>query len=248
MHAAFFFTIGVLMSAAGRGSERMPDDVYETPAWCVHRLLEKVDLPSGRWFEPCGGSGQIIRAVAEKRPKQPWWCCEIREECVPLLLDIPQVVDLHTGNFLEMPVASFKQVDVVLSNPPYHYAQEFVEKCLTFADQVVFLLRLNFLGSVERQKFFNNHMPDVFVLPNRPSFVQSVSCGETKAKGCGWSALYKLEEETPSTCPLCGISTRKTSSDATEYAWFRFFREPRSYGSVTVLDATASTTRKNKKE
>ena len=54
------------MSSTNRGAERRADDAYETPAWCVHRLLD-----TGRftrdfdrtWYEPACGSGAIIRAV-----------------------------------------------------------------------------------------------------------------------------------------------------------------------------------------
>lgn len=32
------------MSATNRSDVRRPDDFYETPAWCVRRLLEAVDF------------------------------------------------------------------------------------------------------------------------------------------------------------------------------------------------------------
>jgi hypothetical protein len=52
------------VSATKRGSGvRTPDDAYETPAWCVQRLLEKLQLPGGNWLEPGAGDGAIIKAV-----------------------------------------------------------------------------------------------------------------------------------------------------------------------------------------
>ena len=54
-------------------------------------------------------------------------------------------------------------------------AEQFVEKCQLFADNVVMLLRVNWLGSAERTKFFYKNMPDIYVLPNRPSFKKSTN-------------------------------------------------------------------------
>ena len=48
------------MSATNRGAVRNEHDFYPTPAWCVHRLLEAVPLPAGRWLEPCVGDGAKI--------------------------------------------------------------------------------------------------------------------------------------------------------------------------------------------
>jgi hypothetical protein len=47
---------------------------------------------------------------------------------------------------------------------------EFIAKALTYASYVVMLLRLNFLGSGKRAAFFAREMPDIYVLPDRPSF------------------------------------------------------------------------------
>jgi hypothetical protein len=61
----------------------------------------------------------------------------------------------------------------VVTNPPYSLSEPFIEKCQLFADNVVVLLRVNWLGSAERTSFFYKNMPDVYVLPNRPSFKTS---------------------------------------------------------------------------
>lgn len=67
-----------------------------------------------------------------------------------------------------------KKFDLVISNPPYTLAQEFVENALNMSNNVIYLLRLNFLGSQKRESFFNLHMPsNVFIIPNRPSFTSS---------------------------------------------------------------------------
>lgn len=66
--------------------------------------------------------------------------------------------------------------NVIISNPPFKNAKEFIEKSLTeVADFgfVVYLLRLNFFGSKERKSFFDANMPNyVFVHHKRISFTE----------------------------------------------------------------------------
>ena len=44
------------MSSTNRGAERRIDDAYETPQWCVRRLLEVWQPREGVLVEPCCGS------------------------------------------------------------------------------------------------------------------------------------------------------------------------------------------------
>lgn len=157
------------VSATGRGAERVVSDYYPTPAWCVARLLEAVLLPGGAWLEPAAGDGAIIRAVNEDRNDVTWSAVELREECAPALrtLLVP-----HGGvliaDFLQVPKTV--QFNVAVLNPPFSHAQAFIEKCQLMAVWVCALERLNFLEGEERNDFFRYDMPDVYVLPNRPSF------------------------------------------------------------------------------
>lgn len=156
------------MSATNRSDVRRPDDFYETPAWCVRRLLEAVDLPGGVWIEPSAGHGAIIKAVNAIRSDVRWAGFEIRPEARehldPLVFNHGSVnMDFLKTNWLDTPA-------VVIGNPPYSQAMEFVTHALYSGAYVAFLLRLNFLGSDKRSAFMRGHMPDVYVLPNRPSF------------------------------------------------------------------------------
>lgn len=158
------------MSATGRGTERREADYYPTPAWCVQRLLDAVHLPGGAsWLEPSAGEGHIIRAVRAQRPEIEWYANELRPECGPSLRSIGGV-SVTIGDFLTSK-PRLVRCEVALGNPPFSFAQEFVLASLAAADQVVFLLRLSFLESQKRESFFGHvGVPDVFVLPERPSF------------------------------------------------------------------------------
>jgi hypothetical protein len=159
------------MSATGRGSERRPSDYYPTPAWCVHRLLEDLALPGGVWLEPSAGEGAIIRAVNSRRFDVDWIAIEVREECAPALRAAG--ADAFVADFLGPDVGwtgRTRFFDVALLNPPFTHAQAFIERCKAMASWVCALERLNFLEGEERCEWLRADPPDVYVLPNRPSF------------------------------------------------------------------------------
>lgn len=156
------------MSATGRGTVRNEADFYGTPAYCVHRLLEAKKLPGGLWLEPSAGEGAIIKAVNAVRTDVQWSAFEIREACRPFLAPLVRGDRSFIGDFL--PVFPVPGVDVAIGNPPFMDAMAFVLRALRWAPHVALLLRLNFLGSAKRRALFANEMPDIYVLPNRPSF------------------------------------------------------------------------------
>lgn len=168
------------MSSTHRGATRRPADYYPTPRWCTRRLLEAVRLPPGRWLEPGAGKGHIIRAVGELRDDIEWTALELREECAPILDELVSTSRCPTDFVERPPDADF---DVVICNPPFSLAREFVETSLELGDWVVMFLRLNFLGSARRNAFFRRQMPDVYVVPDRPSFTDD---GKTDSVEYAW--------------------------------------------------------------
>lgn len=81
---------------------------------------------------------------------------------------------IYRHNFLDWEFAG-KQYNVVIGNPPYSLAEEFIRKSLSLVEDrgyVYFLLQLNFLGSQRRQAgLFSEHpLKELVVLGRRPSF------------------------------------------------------------------------------
>lgn len=183
------------MSATGRnneGSERRADDAYMTPPWCVRRLFEAIDLPRGHWLEPAAGNGAIIAHVPPPPPgadkfgwvSRGWTAIELRQECSPALHALG-VADVRCpADFLADPYLSGRSepFEVAITNPPFSKAFEFYVRCRTVAKHTVLLTRLNFLGAEKRASYFRDDAPDVFVLPNRPSFTG----GGTDATEYAW--------------------------------------------------------------
>lgn len=166
------------MSAKGRKrktgeqAEAPEHEFYPTPAWCVTRLLQHVELPGGHWLEPSAGDGAIIRAVNSVRDEVWFDAIELRPEAAGILSALVGADQFDTADFLRGWFGWGYEYAVALGNPPFSLAAPFVLKALEHAEQVVMLLRLNFLGSSNdrRHLFEQAGMPDVYVLPERPSF------------------------------------------------------------------------------
>ena len=160
------------MSSTNRGAARRKDDAYYTPDWCVRRLMEVWNPYGDRWLEPSAGAGNIIRAAKPFTQGAHWTAVELDPEVVAWLGPLADV--LLVGDFLDMAPgmarSSLPPYDVVIGNPPYSLAMEFVQACLQLGEHVALLLRLNFVGSAKRSDFLRRQMPDIYVLPNRPSF------------------------------------------------------------------------------
>lgn len=227
------------MSSTSRGGKRSPADYYGTPTWPVKRLLERVPLPGGRWLEFMAGKGNIIRAVNSVRSDVQWDAIELREECRPLLTPLART---RIGSFFDCPPPPYGQLKVSISNVAFSIAMEAIQHSLLFSPVVVHLLRLNYLGTEDRNEFFQQCMPDVYVIPDRVSFAKSLSCANRVAgvKVCDWAEIVELTEDRPAFCPKCkGGKIRVSTADSIEYAWFVWTPERnRRSGKVEVLAHT----------
>lgn len=173
------------MSSTNRGSQRSPADFYPTPAWCVARLLEAAALPGGHWMEPCAGDGSLIRSCNAYRSDIHWSAAELRPAC---RLDLEALIGdpgrVHIGDLLESEDwLRAQSPDVIITNPPFRLAREVMSVLVGNGATVVLLLRLNFLASAQRAPFMRRHPPDVYVLPNRPSFIGG---GKTDSVEYAW--------------------------------------------------------------
>jgi hypothetical protein len=171
-----------------RKTKRKPSDAYLTPPWCVHRLLEIADfrLPGGAWLEPAAGPGRIINTVSSRRKDVRWDAIELRAKCQgDLVKAVGSSSRVAMGDFLSDSFPT-KQYNVIFTNPPFSLAMHFVKKCLQCADHVVMLLRLGFLGSAIRADFFRQHPPDIYLLPDRPSFLKSGKTDNSYYAWCVW--------------------------------------------------------------
>jgi len=150
------------MSSTNRGSKRIDKDEYQTPVWAVKLIMNEIDWNAVPTFlEPCLGQGNIFNNYPGSRKS---------------------FFDINSGDdYLKQPISIF---DLIITNPPYSLALEFLEKSLGEAKTVIYLLRLNFLGSQRRHKFWCLNPPThLFVLSKRPSFTED---GNTDSTEYAW--------------------------------------------------------------
>lgn len=171
------------MSATNRGSERKPQDFYATPIDCVENFLDNyIGGVRGNILEPSAGNGNIITALRNKGIEGNITAIEIREEEKESLNMIADKVIID--NFLEW--NTDKKFDVIIGNPPYSLAKEFIEKCFKISNEntvIIMLLRTAFLESKSRFEFWQEHpLTELHVLSKRPSFIN----GKTDATSYSW--------------------------------------------------------------
>lgn len=148
-------------------------EFFPTPRDVVYALLESplVDLPGGRWIEPCAGTGRIISAVNDVRDDVDWTICELNEMFKPNLQKILRLNDhlLPFGDFVHRRW-DHQKADVLIMNPPFKLTMQFVQAAMKRARIVVMLQRQAWFGSNDRTPWLYKHSPDRHQLGWRPSF------------------------------------------------------------------------------
>lgn len=183
------------MSATNRGPRGGDGaDFFPTPVWAVRRFLEVFAPRRGFWVEPGAGDGAIIRALEPVANHcEGWLAVELRASCVPGLVPLvgpggtAEAADFLTW---EPPPGARERVSLVIGNPPYSMAEAFVRRSFElFPDaDVAMLLRLPFLASAGRADWLRTVTPDVYVLPNRPSFSANGKTDSTDYAWFSWEA------------------------------------------------------------
>lgn len=162
------------MSSAGRSDVRQANDFYRTPSWVTEAILPH--LPSGGDVCDAGcGDGAILAAIAATAPFVHSQLHGV--EIDPALaaqaamhLAEPRRHHIYEGDFLRHGL----NYDLVVCNPPFSFAREFVEHALALVASrrgtVAMLLRLAWMAGQARASFHTEHPSDVYVLSRRPSF------------------------------------------------------------------------------
>lgn len=149
-------------------AQRIENDHYRTPTWAVERFLHA-------WAPTIAAPSLILEPAAAGRAllpplRQAWPNATICPRDLALQPGDEGVVE-QRNFWLDDTPESF---DLVITNPPYVFAETFVRQGLTKVRRgghLALLLRCTFIGSAERIPLFKSLKPyQGWVLPERPAF------------------------------------------------------------------------------
>ena len=171
------------MSSTNRGYDRHKSDYYATPVEDIKSFLKEfttgfdqiIDLDNFNFtknldiLDPCAGDLAYSKAI--------------KEYGFPDYNDI-KTLDIRGDSLADIKADYLswtpdKQYDLIISNPPFYLAIDFIRKALQDVKDgglVIMLLRLNFLGSQERLPFWKDNMANAaFVHSKRMKFIAGKS-------------------------------------------------------------------------
>lgn len=169
------------MSRARAEADRVPLDAYMTPpelalAICCE-LKRKVDALEV--IEPSAGAGAFVRAARSVWDMAHVTAVEVDpRHRAALVASGAHHVAIEDWVRWSRDIANAQSDEgndrIIIGNPPYRQAQEHVEAGLDLlrdGDRLAFLLRLNFLGSKDRVRFWRRPgLESVQTVAPRPSF------------------------------------------------------------------------------
>lgn len=159
---------GTSLSGTSTTRNRIENDYYATPPESTLKLLE-VEKFDGSILEPCCGEGHI----AELLKKEGYTVYS------------NDLVDRNYGetnkDFLN---DSFEMVDNIITNPPFKYAKEFIEKSLEITNKkVAMFCKIQLLEGVARYDMFKNSpLKTVYVFTKRQNPLRNGSSVDENGK------------------------------------------------------------------
>jgi len=190
-------SIAAAIVASYKRWERKPADLYPTPVDGTESLIPVLDVmrnyleldrPVTIW-EPACGDGRMARVLE-------WHGFDV------LGTDIRETPGYGLGgvDFLKdaprtMGWSPQDDVDMIVSNPPFSLAEEFIRKALSITPNVAMLLKATYWNAASRLPFFHEHRPK-FVLPLtwRLAFLESER-GKSPLMDCIWVVWSELGDE-----------------------------------------------------
>ncbi len=150
------------LNLTSRPKRDSKDDTMFTPANAVHVFL-KSEKFEGKGWEPASGCGNISKCFSP-----------------PLMSSDISTAEWVYGEKGVDFLKTYREVDFIITNPPFVLAMDFAKHALKCANKVAMLLRVQFLESNKRLQFFQDNPPKtVYVYSGR------VKCYSPSYKGSG---------------------------------------------------------------
>lgn len=171
------------MFTGGKGiHEREKNDFYATPSHTTKAFLNEFKINPKTILEPSAGQGHIAKVLKEYFPNADIEATDLidRGYC-------EGGIDFLSKDFKD------KKYDLIITNPPFKIAQEFVDKALSISnDKVIMLLKIQFLEGLSRKEFLENSpLKYVYVFSDRQSTMLNGEEINPKT-GKKWSSAFLL--------------------------------------------------------
>ena len=138
--------------------EREENDFYATPPIATEALLKIIDLDKNiPILEPCCGKGHISKILEKNNFK---------------VISNDLIYRGYGNGGIDFLLDKNKEIDCnIITNPPYKYAQQFVEKSMEYiktGNYVIMFLKLTFLEGGKRYEMFQKYPPkNIYVFSDR---------------------------------------------------------------------------------
>jgi len=148
-------------------TKRIASDAYMTPPKLAHAICQAMPYTGFKHIlEPSCGVGNFLPAIRAKWPGASLTAVELDAERA-------QVSGAYCADALKLPSAA--HFDLIIGNPPFSLASEFVEWShgqLVDGGIVAFLLKLSFLSGKDRVENLYSKFPlcSLFPIVGRPPF------------------------------------------------------------------------------
>lgn len=145
----------------GVASERANLDFYATNPKDVVEIMNLLNIDKGnRILDPCAGNGHISKTLETLG-------YEVTTNDI-----IKRNIELDfTVDFLKEDIIG--AYDLVVVNPPFKYAKEFILKSLEYAPKVLVIAKLDLLESMVRKELNNKYLEKIFVHSKRAKFAKN---------------------------------------------------------------------------
>lgn len=184
-------------------------DIFPTPRPLAAKIVSLLPIADcARILEPSAGTGSFV-APLRRLPLQQVWieAVEIRPECRQPLVDDGAdevwIADFESGAVrgrgwnptdpagVGFPTRAMPAYDWVIGNPPYTLAEAHIRHAMSFlrhGAHLVFLLRLNFLGSQGRVALWEELAPrHIWAISERPGFKSGSGTDMTEYAAFWWT-------------------------------------------------------------
>jgi hypothetical protein len=131
--------------------EREKHDYYATPSTATEKLLERESFLHSIWEPACGGGhiSEVLSKYGYKVISTDKYNYGYNKQNLELdFLASESDIVIHSGD--------------IITNPPYKFAQQFVEKAMDVipvGNKVAMFLKLTFLEGKNRRKMFEKYPP-----------------------------------------------------------------------------------------